>query len=62
MAASNEGRRGAQRRKSQELAADLKRRGIFHGMHQTSTNAPPVPNLKDVGSAAYRRLMQKKGE
>ena len=38
------------------MAADLKRRGIRHGDHQTSTNAPPVPNLKDVGSAAYRRL------
>jgi len=51
--------RGVRRTKSQETAADLKRRGIFHGMHQTKTNAPPIPNLGDVGSAKYRRLMQK---
>lgn len=56
---SSNDRRGSRRAKDQEAAADLKRRGIFHGMHQTKTNAPPVPNPKDVGSAAYRRLMKK---
>jgi len=52
-------KRGQRKSKAQEAAADLKRRGIFHGMHQTKTNAPPIPNLKDVGSAAYRRLKNK---
>lgn len=56
---SSNDKRGMRKSKSQEAAADLKRRGIFHGMHQTKTNAPPVPNMGDVGSAAYRRLMQK---
>jgi hypothetical protein len=55
-------KRGTRRTKSQEAAADLKRRGVYHGKHQTSTNAPPIPNLGDVGSAAYRRLMQKKAK
>ena len=49
-------RRGLRRNKASEAAADLKRRGIYHGLHQTKTNAPPIPNLGDVGSAAYRRL------
>ena len=48
--------------KDKEMAAALKRRGIFHGVRLTKTNAPPVPNPKDVGSAAYRRLMAKKHE
>lgn len=45
--------------KDKEMAAALKRRGIYHGVRLTKTNAPPVPNLSDVGSAAYRRLMKK---
>ena len=49
-------KRGSRRTKDQEMAADLKRRGIPHGKHQTATNAPPVPNIGDTGSAAYRRL------
>jgi hypothetical protein len=48
--------RGVRRTRDQEMAASLKARGIFHGVHQTKTNAPPIPNMKDVGSAAYRRL------
>lgn len=52
--------RGVRANKASEAAAALKARGIYHGMHQTKTNAPPIPNLKDVGSAAYRRLMAKK--
>jgi hypothetical protein len=58
---SSKDQRGVRGNKSAEAAAALKRRGIYHGKHQTQTNAPPVPNMKDVGSAAYRRLMKKKG-
>lgn len=49
-------KRGARKGKDQEMAADLKRRGIFHGVRQSKTNAPCVPNMGDTGSAAYRRL------
>lgn len=44
----------AQSAKDSEMAADLKRRGIYHGKRLTRglTN---IPNLSDVGSAAYRR-------
>lgn len=48
--------RGQRGMRDQEAAAALRARGIYHGKHQTKTNAPPVPNMKDVGSAAYRRL------
>jgi hypothetical protein len=54
--ATKDGGGANQRRKSQEAAAALRARGILHGMRETTTNAPPVPNPKDVGSAAYRRL------
>lgn len=60
MATKNSKQGNARSVKDKEMAAALKRRGIFHGMHQTKTNAPPVPNMKDVGSAAYRRLMKKR--
>lgn len=42
--------------RDKEMAADLKRRGIPHGVRLTKTHAPPIPNLKDVGSARYRRM------
>lgn len=47
--------------KDSKMAADLAKRGIYHGKRQTSTLAPPVPKISDVGSAAYRRLQAKKG-
>lgn len=50
------GRATDQRTKSQAMAADLVKRGIPHGKRTTVTNAPPVPRMGDVGSAAYRRL------
>jgi hypothetical protein len=48
--------RGTRAKNDQEMAAALRARGIFHGVRLTKTNAPPVPNPSDVGSAAYRRL------
>lgn len=47
--------------KDKRMAADLKARGIYHGKRTTSTLAPPVPPAGEAGSAAYRRLMRKKG-
>lgn len=46
--------------KDKAMAADLKRRGINHGKRTTSTHAPAAPKMSDVGSAAYRRLMDRK--
>lgn len=57
--AAHADKRGMRRAKDQETAAQLKRKGIFHGVRLTRTNAPPIPNLDDVGSAAYRRLIKK---
>ena len=50
---------GNRRQKDQHMAEMLKQRGIYHGMRLTKglTN---IPNVGDVGSAAYRRLMAKK--
>lgn len=48
--------------KDKEMAAHLKKRGIFHGIRQTHTRCEPRPNLSDVGSAAYRRMQAKKGQ
>lgn len=42
--------------KDKEMAADLRKRGIWHGKRQTSSNVPGWPAMTDVGSAAYRRL------
>lgn len=53
---SSADRRNVRSNRDSEMAADLKRRGYPHGVRATTTKAPPVPNLKDVGSAAYRRL------
>lgn len=44
----------AQSAKDSEMAADLKRRGIWHGK-RTSKGLSNIPNLGDVGSAAHRR-------
>ena len=49
-------RRGIRRNQASEAAAVLKRRGILHGMRETTTHAPPITNLTDVGAAKYRRM------
>ena len=51
---------GERRTKDAAMAADLVRRGIYHGKRQTSSLAPPVPPQGEAGSAAYRRLQNKK--
>ena len=58
---SSSDKRGQRRNKASEAAAELKRRGIFHGMRQTKSNADPMSYLKPslVGSAKYQRLMRK---
>lgn len=50
--------RGTRANRDKEMAADLKRRGIFHGVRLTKTNADPMQYLKPdlVGTARYRRL------
>lgn len=50
--------RGARRTKAQEAAADLKRRGIYHGKRETRSHADPLSYLQPhlVGSAKYQRL------
>jgi hypothetical protein len=44
----------SQRAKDAAMAADLKARGIWHG-RRMSKGLTNIPNLTDVGSAAYRR-------
>lgn len=58
--ASND-RRNTRRLRSQEAAADLRRRGFPHGVRQSKSNADPMKYLsqKLVGSAKYQRLMRK---
>lgn len=41
------------------MAADLVRRGYWHG-RRMSKGLSNIPNINDVGSAAYRRLMAKR--
>lgn len=45
--------------KSQKMAADLLKRGYWHGRRATSglSNIPDA--TREIGSAAYRRLMEK---
>ncbi len=45
--------------KDREMAADLKKRGIWHGRRMTSTNAPTMSfgRLNEVGSNKYRRYI-----
>lgn len=45
--------------KDKRMAADLRARGIYHGKRLTSTLAPAIP-VNEPGSAAYRRLVNKK--
>jgi hypothetical protein len=57
MAANAKG--GARRKKDQEMAADLVKRGIYHGKrNHPSHQGINYPKLTDVGSAAYRRHLQ----
>lgn len=51
-------RRNVRSNRDSEMAADLKRRGIFHGVRQTKTLADPMSYLRLdlVGTARYRRL------
>lgn len=58
---SSQDHRNARRTRSQEAAADLLRRGIWHGKRETTSNADPMSYLKPdlVGSAKYQRLMKK---
>jgi hypothetical protein len=49
------------RAKNAKMAADLVKRGIYHGKRQ-SKGLTNIPNLNDVGSAAYRRLKGYKGK
>lgn len=49
----------ANKEKNQRMAADLVRRGYYHGRRATvGLSAFPVD---EPGSAAYRRLQRKKG-
>lgn len=56
--ATGTGRAGAQRAKDQAMAADLIRRGYWHGKRM-SKGLSNIPNINDVGSAAYRRRLAK---
>lgn len=47
--------------KDAKMAADLKARGIYHGKRTTTTACSPIP-VNESGSAAYRRLMNKKSK
>lgn len=49
-----------QRNKSQAMAADMLKRGIWHGKRLTK-GLDNIPKQGEVGSAAYRR-MQNKGK
>lgn len=45
--------------KNKEMAADLRRRGIYHGRRLTAPLSTPIPSINDTGSAAYRRRIAK---
>lgn len=47
------------RKKSQAMAADLLKRGIWHGRRTTSPKHNNIP-VQRPGSAAYRRLQDSK--
>lgn len=48
------------RQKDSKMAADLVKRGIYHGKRFTTPTHNNYPNLNEVGSAAYRRMKNKK--
>ena len=47
------------RNKSQKMAADLLARGFWHGRRATQ-GLSNIPGLSEVGSAAYRRLVERR--
>lgn len=47
--------------KDRQMAAMLRDQGIFHGKRTTHTMAPVIP-VNETGSAAYRRLVNKKAK
>lgn len=48
---------GRRSKKDQEMAADLAKRGIFHGRRFAPwSQGINYPSLNEVGSAAHRRL------
>jgi hypothetical protein len=47
--------KGTRNKKDSEMSAHLTKSGYPHGRRKSVTNAPCVPNMKDTGSAAYRR-------
>lgn len=51
--------RGAEGNRDSAMAAYLKKSGYPHGRRFSTTNAPCVPSMQDVGSAAYRRRVAK---
>ena len=48
--------KGAIAKKNTAMAADLIKKGIYHGKRVTSPKHNNYPNLNEVGSAAYRRM------
>jgi hypothetical protein len=48
-----------QAQKNSTLAKTMKEAGIFHGRKMTK-GVSNIPDPKDVGSAAYRRLRKRK--
>jgi hypothetical protein len=48
-----------QAQKNSTLAKTMKEAGIYHGKRQGPPGVSNIPNLKDVGSAAYRRLRKR---
>lgn len=57
--ATKSGKAANQRARDQAMAADLVARGIWHGKRLTK-GLSNIPNINDVGSAAYRRLQAKR--
>lgn len=57
--ATSSGRAANQRARDQAMAADLLRRGIWHGKRM-SKGLTNIPDIRDVGSAAYRRRIERK--
>lgn len=49
-----------QRNRSQKMAKDMLEKGIWHGRRMTKPTHANYPKLNETGSAAYRRLQQKK--
>lgn len=48
------------RNKSQKMATDMLKRGIYHGKRLTK-GVSNIPGLNEVGSAAYRRRKNSRG-